>query len=100
MLPEFDHKQFNLETNRNLEVTEVRFEHTHGTVIVGSMRNKTDHQIIQATVVFALANADNSQLGAVTVTETDIAPGATREFRRPIEQANAVYALVRDVDTK
>jgi hypothetical protein len=54
---------------------------------------------VEATVAFELADPSNSGLGAVTVKETNLAPGTSRTFRMPIEQANAMYAL-REVDTK
>jgi hypothetical protein len=100
VLPEFDHKEFALDTNHDLEVTEVRFEHSSGNFMVGNLHNKSNHPIVQAVVVFALANAERSELGAVTLTELNLAAGASREFRKPIEQGTATYALVREVDTK
>jgi hypothetical protein len=99
VLPIFN-KEIIVDSNKDLEVTEVHFEHTAGNLIAGNIRNKTNHQIIQAVVVFDLADPSNSGIGGVTVTETNLAPGASRSFRMPIEQANATYALVRQVDTK
>jgi hypothetical protein len=99
VLPEFN-KVITLETNKDLEVTEVHFEHTNGTFIIGNIRNKTDRRIFQAVVIFDLADHSNSGLGGVTVTETDLAPGASRSFKQSIEQSDATYALVREVDTK
>lgn len=99
VLPDFN-KPITLESNNDLEVTEVHFEHAGGSAIVGNIRNKGTHQIVEATVIFELADPSNSGLGAVTVKETNLAPGTSRTFRMPIEQANAMYALVREVDTK
>jgi hypothetical protein len=58
------------------------------------------HQIIQTVIVFDLADPSNSDLGGVTVTELNPAPGAARNFKKPIEQTNAMYALVREVETR
>jgi hypothetical protein len=99
VLPDFN-KPITLESNKDLEVTEVHFEHSDGSAIVGNIRNKGTHQIVEAKVVFELADPSNSGLGAVTVKEINLAAGTSRPFRMPIEQANATYALVREVDTK
>jgi len=34
------------------------------------------------------------------VTETNLAPGSVRTFKKPIEQSNAMFALVREVETR
>jgi hypothetical protein len=99
ILPNFN-KNFDLETNRDLEVVEVHFEHTASSLLVGNLQNKTDHTIHEAVVVFDLTDARGSQLGGVTVTETNLAPGRVREFKQPIVQSTATYALVRDVHTQ
>jgi hypothetical protein len=99
VLPEFN-KKITLETNKDLEVTEVHFEHSAGNFITGHIRNATDHRIIEAVVIFDLADHLNSGLGGITVTETNLDPGASRTFRQSIEQADATYALVREVATK
>jgi hypothetical protein len=93
-------QEIKLDSNRDLEVTEVHFEHGGSSLMVGNLRNKTDHQIIQAVVVFELADPSRTELGAVTVTETNLAPGTVRTFKKPIEQTNAMYALVREVETR
>ena len=99
ILPDFN-QPITLESNQDLEVTEVHFEHSGGNVIIGNVRNKGSHQIVEATMVFELADPSNSEIGAVTVKETDLAPGTSRTFRMPIEEANATYALVREVATR
>jgi hypothetical protein len=95
-LPAFN-KPIDLETNRDVEVTEVHFERG---VMVGNIRNLTTHAIVEAVVTFELADASDSRLGGVTVTETNLAAGATRTFKKPIDQVNAVSALVREVETR
>jgi len=99
VLPNFN-KDFQLETNKELQVLEVHFEHTGASLLVGNLQNKTDHAIHQAVVVFDLADAGGSQLGGVTVTETNLAPGVVRQFKQPIVQTTATYAMVRNVRTQ
>ena len=99
VLPEFN-QAIKLESNQDLEVTEVHFEHAGGNQIVGSLKNKSSHQIIQAVAVFDLADVDNSGLGGVTVTELNLRAGESRAFRQPIDQANAMHAMVRELDSK
>ncbi len=95
-LPDFN-KEIKLDTNRNIEVTEVRFDHG---VMVGNLRNTTTHPIVQAVVTFELADAADSRLGGVTVTEENLPPGVVRPFKKSIDQGNAASALVREVETK
>jgi hypothetical protein len=99
ILPNFN-TNFTVETNKDLEVLEVHCEHTGASLLVGNLQNKTDHTIHEGVVVFDLADEGGSRLGGVTVTERDLAPGAVRQFRQPIVQNTAEYALVRDVQTK
>jgi hypothetical protein len=99
ILPNFN-TNFDLETNKDLEVLEVHCEHTGVSLLVGSLQNKTDRTISEGVVVFDLADESGSRLGGVTVTETNLAPGAVRQFRQPIVQTTATYALVRDVHTR
>lgn len=94
-------QEIKLDSNHDLEVTEVHFERAAGSsLMVGNLKNKTDHQITQVVIAFELADPSRSGLGGVTVTETHLAPGAVRTFRKPIDQTNAMYALVQDVDTR
>jgi hypothetical protein len=95
-LPAFN-KEIKLDTNRDVEVIDVHVEHSRGTQLVGNLRNTTSHRIAEAVVVFDLANDIRSQLGGVTVTETNLPPGAIRSFRKPIEQATAVHVVVREM---
>jgi hypothetical protein len=95
-LPAFN-QEIKLDSNKDLEVIEVHVEHSRGNQLVGSLRNTTSHRIAEAVVVFDLANDSRSQLGGVTVTETNLSPGAIRSFSKPIEQASAVRVVVREV---
>lgn len=99
VLPEYN-QPIKLETNQDLEVTEVHFEHSGGNQIVGNLKNRSSHKIIEAVVVFDLADPDNSGLGGVTITELNLPPGSSRTFRKPIDQSNAIHAMVREVDSK
>ena len=99
MLPAFN-KEIHLPNDKDLEVVEVHFEHNGQNLMVGNLRNLTDHELAEATVVFDLADADRSQLGAVTVTETNLAPSTVRAFKLPIDEANATFAVVREVHTR
>ena len=99
VLPGFS-TDIKLDSNKDLEVMEVHFESNGGTRMVGNIKNVTDHKITQATVVFDLADASLSRLGAITVTETDLAPGAVRAFKKSIDQTSAAFGLVREVQTR
>ena len=90
VLPDFN-KEIKLDSNKDIAVTEVHFEHAAGSgVMVGNLKNNTNHRIVQAVIEFELADPSHSGLGGVIVTETDLAPGAIRTFRKPIEQTSAM----------
>lgn len=93
-------KDIKLGSNPDLEVVDVHFDHTGGDTMLGAIRNKTDRQINEAVVVMDLVDDDRSQLGGITVTENNLAPGETRTFKMPIEQSTASLAVVREVHTK
>jgi hypothetical protein len=95
-LPAFQNP-ISFKINREIEVTEVHFDHG---VMLGNFHNTTNHGIVEATVTFDLADVSNSQLGGVTVTELNLEPNSVRAFKRNVEQANAIYALVREVETR
>jgi hypothetical protein len=99
VLPNFK-TDISVETNKDVQVMEVHFEHDGTIKMSGSLQNKTDRLIPEAVVVFDLTDARGSQLGGITVTETNLAPGAVRKFQRDIEQKTATYALVREVHTQ
>jgi hypothetical protein len=91
------HPDMNLDSNKNLDVLEVRFDHSSGNVMTGLLQNKTDHVIAEAVVVFDLTDDSGSQLGGVTVSEANLEPRSPRRFHMPIEQSTAEHAVVRDV---
>ena len=99
VLPNFN-KDIQLDSNKDLEVQEVHFEHASASLMVGNIRNKSDHLIHEAVVVFDLVDPTGAQLGGITITETNLAPGALRKFQKGIEQQTATAAVVRDVRTQ
>ena len=96
ILPNFN-KDIKLDSNKDIEVQEVHFQHTGVSLMLGDLRNKSDHVIHEATVTFDLTDDTGSQLGAITITEANLEPGTVRKFQKPIEQKTAAYAVVRDV---
>ena len=99
ILPNFNNN-IRLPANKDLEVMEVHFDYSGPGHVVGQLRNTSDRAIREAVVVFDLVDATKSQLGGVTVTETNLAPGEVRKFHQAIEQKNAAYAVVRDLRTQ
>jgi hypothetical protein len=97
MLPNLDH--VNLDTNRDVDVLEVHVDHTKGTVLAGTVMNNTGHQIHTAEIVFDLTDETGTQLGGVSQRLENLPPRIHQDFRLPIEQSNASYALVREVRT-
>lgn len=98
MLPDIDHIKVN--TNRDVDVMEVRIDRGAGTSLMGTVKNNTAHEIRTADIVFDLTDSSGSQLGGVRQRLENLAPLTRVNFRLPIEQNNASYALVREVKTQ
>jgi hypothetical protein len=98
MLPNMDN--IVLDTNRDVAVIEVHVDHTKGTALAGTVMNNTGHQIHTAEIVFDLTDETGTQLGGVSQRLENLPPRIHQEFRLPIEQSTARYALVREVKTR
>jgi hypothetical protein len=96
LLPNLD-QTIKIETNRDLEVVNVRVVHSGATKVVGVVKNNTAHMIAVAEVVFDLTNMAGSQLGGVSGKVNNIPAGATRDFEIVVKQEDADFALVREI---
>jgi hypothetical protein len=99
LLPHLD-QNIRIDTNKDVEVLEVRVEHGTQIALVGSMKNNTDHEIRQAEAVFDLTDSSGSQLGGVSAKVENLKAGSTANFRFPIPQAEATFALVREIHSQ
>jgi len=99
MLPELN-KDMHIETNKDLQVLDVVIRQTGGSKISGSVRNTTGHVIEDAEVVFELTDVRGSRVGAVSCKFARLEPKSTTPFDNSIPQADATYAIVRDVRTQ
>jgi hypothetical protein len=90
----------NIEVNKDVQVLEAHVELEGGAKLTGTARNNTDHLIHTAKIVFNLTGQGGSQVGAVSAQVENLAPNATVRFQVPIEQTNAAFALVREVQTQ
>jgi hypothetical protein len=96
ILPNLD-SNLKIDSNTDLEVVEVRVEHTGGSRIFGSVRNNTNHEIASAHIVIDLTDINGSQVGGVEVVVEAIPASKTKAFSQPIAQKGAAFALVRDI---
>jgi hypothetical protein len=99
LLPNVD-KTLKIEVNQDVQVLEAHVELEGGAKLTGTARNNTDHLIHTAKIVFNLTDQGGSQVGAVSAQVENLAPHATVRFQVPIEQTNAAFALVREVQTQ
>ena len=99
LLPNVD-KTLKIEVNQDVQVLEAHVELEGGAKLTGTARNNTDHLIHTAKIVFNLTDTTGSFLGAVNAHVDNLAPNATMEFQIPIEQKDAAFALVREVQTQ
>lgn len=98
MLPNMDYVK--IDTNRDVDIMEVHVDRTQGTAVMGTVMNKTAHEIHSAEIVFDLTDATGSQLGGVSQKIEDLPPQVRQGFRLPIEQSTASFVLVREVKTR
>ena len=99
LLPNMD-AAVKIEVNKDVQVLDAHIEREGGMQLVGSVKNNTDRLIRATEIVFNLTDQTGSQLGAVSARVDNLAPNATGSFRIPIEQTDAAFALVREVQTQ
>ena len=97
MLPNME--TIKLDTNKDVDVIDVHIDHSRGVALAGTVLNNTKHSIPNAEIVFDLTDESGSQLGGVSTRIENLAAQIRQEFRLPIEQSSAKYALVREIRT-
>lgn len=96
MLPNLN-KNLHLASQTDLDIQDVHVVSGSPSRLAGVVKNNSERQIAKAELVFDLTNKADSRLGAVSTEVTNIAPKASVPFNFVIEQANATFALVREV---
>jgi len=99
LLPNVD-KSLKIEVNQDAQVVDAHVDREGGMKVVGTVRNNTDRVIHATEVILNLTDTTGSFLGAVSAHVDNLAPNATMEFQIPIEQKDAAFALVREVQTQ
>jgi hypothetical protein len=99
LLPNVD-KTITIEVNRDVQVLEAHIEREGGMKVTGTVKNNTDRLIHTTEIILNLADRTGSHLGAVSAQVDNLAPNATVKFQLPIEQKDAAFALVREVQTQ
>jgi hypothetical protein len=89
-----------ISSNQDIELVEVHIDKGVGISVAGTLKSKSRRAIHTAELIFNLTDAVGSQLGAVGVTVKDVEPGATVQFRFPIESTTAAFALLREAHTQ
>lgn len=87
-----------INANRDIDLMEVRVVRGRDTAVAGTARNNTGRPIRGAELVFDLTDAAGSRLGAVSTRIDRIDPKSTASFSFPVEQHDAAFALVREVN--
>ena len=96
ILPKLD-SNLKVDANRDIEVVEIKIEHTGGSRVVGTVRNNTGHEIPAAHMVVDFTDINGSQVGSVEVCLENIPASKVQQFSTPIAQHAAAFALVREV---
>jgi hypothetical protein len=97
-LPNF--KDLKLQTNRELDVIEVRVDRANGAKMVGQVKNMTDRHIGRAEIGCDLTDRDGAQLGSAQVIVENIPPSGTKRFEVGLKQSTAAFVLVREIATR
>jgi hypothetical protein len=99
LLPNID-KTIKIEVNKDVQVLEAHIEREGGMKVAGTVKNNTDRPIHTTEIILNLTDKTGSHLGAVSAHVDNLAPNATMKFQTPVEQKEAVFALVREVSTQ
>jgi hypothetical protein len=99
LLPNMD-TTLKIEVNKDVQLLDAHLEREGGMKLVGTVKNNTDRLIRTTEIVLNLTDATGSQLGAVSARVDNLAPNATGSFQIPIEQTDAAFTLVREVQTQ
>jgi hypothetical protein len=99
LLPNMD-KTINIEVNKDVQVLEAHVESEGGAKVAGTVKNNTDRLIHRTEIILNLTDKMGSHLGAVSAQVDNLAPNATVKFQIPIDQTDAAFALVREVQTQ
>ena len=99
LLPNMD-TTVKVEVNKDVQVLDAHVEREGGMKVVGTVKNNTDRLIRTTQIVLDLTDRTGSQLGAVSARVDNLAPNATGSFQIPIEQTDAAFTLVREVQTQ
>ena len=93
LLPNME-KDIHLAPSADVQVIEVRVD---GAQLVGVVKNTSTHEIAVTELVMDLTSASGSEVGAVKGIVENIPPSGTKNFKIPIKQRNAVFAMVREI---
>jgi hypothetical protein len=99
LFPNVD-KTIKIQVDRDVQVLDAHVESEDGMKVAGTVKNNTGRLIHTAEVFLNLTDEAGSHLGAVRAQVDNLAPHATVQFQLPIEQKDAVFALVRAVTTQ
>ncbi|MCX6632033.1 MAG: FxLYD domain-containing protein [Candidatus Solibacter sp.] len=78
----------------DVQVLELRVD---GSQLVGVVKNTAAREIAVVELVIDLTSASGSQVGAVKGTVEKLPAWGRKDFRIPIKQSNATFALIREV---
>jgi hypothetical protein len=95
ILPNID-SHLKIEQTNEIDVVELRIEHTGASRLTGILRNTTNKDL-SAHLVVDLTDTSGSQLGGVEARVDNIPASKTKTFSIPITQRSAAFALVREI---
>jgi hypothetical protein len=97
MLP--DLTDIKIESNRDVDVVEIRVEKGDSIRVTGTLKNKSNHPVASADIACEVTDSGGTQLTALSIHADNLPPGGTRDFAIPITQQDAAFVLVRSITT-
>jgi hypothetical protein len=96
LLPDLN-SDLHIRNQNDLDIQDVHVISGRPARLAGIAKNRSDHEIASAELVFDLTDSAGSRQGAVSTEVKNVAAKASVPFTFPIEQTKAAFALVREV---
>jgi len=99
LLPDIE-KNFTTEYSKDIDILEGRVSSGSQRTLSGKVRNRTNHLVRLADIVFSVRDLDGSELGVVAVKVENIAPHATAAFHLKLDHPTAAAVIVQEVHSR
>jgi outer membrane receptor protein involved in Fe transport len=96
LLPDTE-KNVTTDPSQDVDVLEASVSSGSNRTLSGKIRNRTNHLVPLADVLFSVHDVNGAQLGVVAVKVKNIAPNSIAAFQLKLEHPTAAAVIVREV---